>query len=61
MAPRGDILERAAGAGAGAGGGMAPAGFLVASLAITDKERFVAEYASKVTATLEPHGGKYIL
>ena len=40
---------------------MAPAGFLVASLAITDKERFVAEYASKVAATMEAHGGKYLL
>ena len=58
--PRAGIFwgaERAA----GAGGGKAPAGFLVASLAITDKERFVAEYASKVAATLEPHGGKYVL
>ena len=30
---------------------MAPAGYLVASLTITDKERFMAEYASKVAAT----------
>ena len=41
--------------------GMAKPAYAVANLVIQDKERFGAEYASKVAGTLGPHGGAYAL
>jgi len=36
-------------------------GYVVANLTITDPERFKAEYASKVAATMKPFEGRYAM